>query len=34
MINAITVERIQAAARTYLSAERIAIAVSGPVEAL
>jgi zinc protease len=34
MINAITVERIQAAARKYLSADDIAIAVSGPVEAI
>lgn len=34
MINAITAERIQAAARRYLSADQIAIAVSGPVEAL
>jgi zinc protease len=34
MINAINPERIQAAARKYLSADQIAIAVSGPVEAL
>jgi zinc protease len=34
MINEITAERIQAAARKYLSADQIAIAVSGPVEAL
>lgn len=34
MINSITVERIQAAARKYLSADDIAITVSGPVEAL
>ena len=34
MINAITVERVQAAARKYLSADDIAIVVSGPVEAL
>lgn len=34
LINAITPERIQAAARKYLSADELAIAVSGPVEAL
>lgn len=33
MVNEITVERIQAAARKYLSADDLAIAVSGPVEA-
>lgn len=33
-INAITVERIQNAARKYLSADDLVIAVSGPVEAL
>jgi zinc protease len=34
MINSITVERIQSAARNYLSADDLVIAVSGPVEAL
>lgn len=34
LINEITIERIQAAARKYLSADDLAIAVSGPVEAL
>ncbi len=33
-INAITPERIQAAARTYLSADDIVVAVAGPVEPL
>lgn len=33
VINAITPERIQAAARKYLSADDLAIAVAGPVEA-
>lgn len=33
-INAITPERIQAAARKYLSADDLSIAVAGPVEAL
>ncbi len=33
LINGITVERIQAAARKYLSADDLVIAVSGPVEA-
>ncbi len=34
MINSITPERIQAAARKYLSADDLSIAVSGPVEVL
>ena len=34
MINSITVERIQAAARNYLSVDDLVITVSGPVEAL
>jgi zinc protease len=34
MINDINAERVQAAARTYLSADDLAIAVSGPLEAL
>lgn len=34
MINSITVERVQAAARKYLSADDLTIAISGPVEAL
>jgi zinc protease len=34
ILNGITVERIQAAARNYLSADHLAIAVSGPVEVL
>jgi len=33
-INAISAEAIQAAARKYLSADDLAITVSGPVEAL
>ncbi|CUS01998.2 Peptidase M16 family protein [Candidatus Promineifilum breve] len=33
LINGITVERIQAAARKYLSADDLVIAVSGPIEA-
>ncbi len=33
-INAITAERVQNAARKYLSADDLVIAVSGPVEAL
>jgi zinc protease len=34
MINSITTERIQSAARNYLSADDLVIAVSGPVEAV
>lgn len=34
MINSITVERVQAAAQKYLSADDLVISVSGPVEAI